>query len=78
MIVLMLTKGEVEALLARRADQALKQYLAAELRQESLLPDDNLPQSVTLEQLESCERGYIAVVRTYSDPEAADRAWGGE
>lgn len=76
MIVLLVTHEEAELLVRGQPSVALKQYLASELRHERMLPDDNLPAQVLLEQLTCGDRGYEVIVRTYADTAGADRAWG--
>ena len=78
MLVLLISKAEAEGLLNQRPSlsQGLKEYVMRELRQETLLPDDNLPQSIVLEQVEGSERGYQAIIRTFADQASADQACG--
>ncbi len=76
MIVLMVSAKEAESLIAGKPDQALRAYVKRELIMENLLPDDNLPETVTLTGLELSPDGrhYIASV-TYASAEQADQAW---
>jgi hypothetical protein len=81
MIVLLLSLAEAQSLLDTQhkqpLDRGLLDYIGREMVLERLLPDDNLPDYVELQQvgLDATERHYVAVIRTYASVEKADQAW---
>lgn len=75
MIVLLVSLAEAERLLRGKPDLGLKEYIARQLPMEQLMPDENLPTRVLLEQIEGGERGYTVVIREFGTSEQADQAW---
>lgn len=76
MIVLLVSAAEAQSLIQGEPDRALCAYIKREFSLERILPDDNLPETVTLRQLtlDGKARHYVAIV-SYATTEAADRAW---